>query len=67
MESNDDGSIFVVWGMSIASERAKGRQNRTPDELVMVKTVKLGRLKMCGAVEPLLVGGSKKLVPLVGR
>ena len=40
MESNDDGSIFVGWGMSIASKRAKERQKRTPDELVMHKTVK---------------------------
>ena len=67
MESNDDGSIFVVWGMSIASKRAKERPNRTPDELVMVKMVKLGMLKMCGAVVPLWLGGSKKLVPLGGR
>ena len=40
MESNDVGGIFVGWGMSIASKRAKERQNRTPDELVMDKTVK---------------------------
>ena len=38
MESNDCGSIFVVWGMSIASKRAKERQNRSSDELVMDKT-----------------------------
>ena len=67
MESNDDGGIFVLWGMSRASKRAQERQNRTPDELVMVKTVKLGRLKMCGAVVPLWLSGTKKLVPLVGR
>ena len=35
MESNDVGSIFVGWRMSIASKQAKERQNRTPDELVM--------------------------------
>ena len=40
MESNDDGSIFVGRGMSIASQRAKERENRTLDELVMDKTVK---------------------------
>ena len=39
MESNyyDDG-IFLGWGMSIASKRAKERQNRSSDELVMDKT-----------------------------
>ena len=48
MEFNGDGGIFVGWGMSIASKRAKERQNRTPDELVMDKTVKRGRLKPQG-------------------
>ena len=48
MDSNGDGSIFVGWGMSIASKRAKERQKRTPDELVMHKTVKRGRLKSQG-------------------
>ena len=38
MESNDVGGIFVGWGMSIASKRAKERQNRSSDELVMDKT-----------------------------
>ena len=38
MESNDDGSIFVGRGMSRASKRAKERQNRSLDELVMDKT-----------------------------
>ena len=38
MESNDVGGIFVGWGMSRASKRAKERQNRTPDELVMAET-----------------------------
>ena len=36
------------WGMSIASKRAKERQNRTPDELVMDKTVKRENLKSQG-------------------
>ena len=48
MESNGVGSIFVGWGMSIASKRAKERQNRSPDELVMGKTVKRGKLKSQG-------------------
>ena len=38
MESNDVGGIFVGWGMSIASKRAKERQNRSSDELVMAET-----------------------------
>ena len=48
MESNDVGGIFVGWGMSIASKRAKERQKRTLDELVMGKTVKLRTLKLEG-------------------
>ena len=35
--------------MSIATQRAKERENRTPDVKVMVKTVKQGRLKCQGA------------------
>ena len=54
MESNCVGGIFVGWGMSIASKRAKERQNRSPDELVMGKTVKLETLKLGGAVVPLV-------------
>ena len=38
MESNGVGGIFVGWGMSIASKRAKERQKRSSDELVMAKT-----------------------------
>ena len=37
MESNGDGSMFL-WGMSIASKRAKERQNRSSVELVVDKT-----------------------------
>ena len=48
MVSNGVGGIFVGWGMSIASKRAKERQKRTPDELVMVKTVKQKKLKSQG-------------------
>ena len=40
MESNGDGGIFVGWGMSIATQRAKERENQTPDVEVMHKTVK---------------------------
>ena len=60
MESNNVGGIFVVWRMSIASKRAKERQKRTPDELAMGKTVKLGTLKLGGAVLPLV----RAVVPL---
>ena len=45
MESNGDGSIFLGRGMSRPFQRAKERQKRTPDELVMDKTVKWERLK----------------------
>ena len=38
MDPNGVGSIFMGWGMSIASKRAKERQNRSSDELVMDKT-----------------------------
>ena len=38
MESNGVGGIFLGWGMSIASKRAKERQNRSSDELVMAET-----------------------------
>ena len=52
MESNDVGGIFVGWGMSITSKRAKERQKRTPDELVMVKTVKRKKTEIPGAGHP---------------
>ena len=44
MESNSDGTYLDGWGMSIATQRAKERENRTPDVKVMGKTVKHGRL-----------------------
>ena len=47
--------------MSIATQRAKERENRTPDVEVMGKTVKLGTLKLGGAVVPL----GRAVVPLV--
>ena len=47
--------------MSIATQRAKERENWTPDVKVMFKTVKLGRLKPGGAVVPL----GWPVVPLV--
>ena len=40
--------------MSIATQRAKERENRTPDVKVMVKTVNQPRLNLGGAVVPLL-------------
>ena len=40
--------FFVGWGMSIDSKRAKERQKRTQNELVMVKTVKREKLKSQG-------------------
>src|SRR6187399_1429230 len=52
MESNDDGGIFVLWGMSRASKRAQERQNRSSYELVMDKTVKHGWLKFPGVGHP---------------
>ena len=38
MESKDVGGIFVGRRMSRASKRAKERQNRSSDELVMAET-----------------------------
>ena len=38
MEPNDAGGIFVGRGMTGASKRAKERQKRSSDELVMAKT-----------------------------
>ena len=63
MESNDDGSIFVGRGMSRAFQRAKERENRTPDVKVMVKTINQPRLKLGGAVVPL----AGAVVPLLER
>ena len=42
-------------GVSIATQRAKERENRTPDVKVMVKTINQPRLKLGGAVVPLEV------------
>ena len=53
MESNGDGTYLDGWGMTIATQQAKERENRTPDVKVMDKTVKLGMLKLGGAVVPL--------------
>ena len=44
MESNGVGAYLGGWGMSIATHRAKERENRTPDMEVMGKTVKHARL-----------------------
>jgi hypothetical protein len=62
MKSNEGGGIFMGWWMSIASKRAKERQNPSPNELVMVKTVNQPRLNLGGAVVPLEVA----VVPLGG-
>ena len=53
MVSKDVVAYLGGWGMSIASQRAKERENRTPDVEVMVKMVKLGKLKLAWAVVPL--------------
>ena len=47
-------------GMSIASQRAKERENRTPDVEVTLKMVKLRMLKLAWAVVPL----GRAVVPL---
>ena len=47
MESNEDVCIFLVWGMSRASKRAKERPNRSSYELVMDKT-KISRIQKLG-------------------
>ena len=49
--------------MSIATQRAKERENQTPDVKVMVKTVNQPRLKLGGAVVPL----GWAVVPLLKR
>ena len=54
MESNGVETYVYGWGMSLATQRAKERENQTPDVKVMVETVKLGTLKLGGAVVPLV-------------
>ena len=39
MESNDVGTYLDGWGMSIATQRAKERENRTPGVKVMAEMV----------------------------
>ena len=46
MDANGVGSIFVGRGESIDSKRAKERQNRSSDELVMDKTKMSRSLKL---------------------
>ena len=48
MESNGDETYLDGWGLSIATQRAKERENRTSDVKVMGKTVKHGRLMLQG-------------------
>ena len=38
MQSNDDGTYLDGWRVSIATQRAKERQNLTPDVEDMTKT-----------------------------
>jgi hypothetical protein len=40
MESNGVGTYLDGWWMSIATQRAKERENRTPDVKVMTEMVK---------------------------
>ena len=61
MVTIDVGTYLGGWGMSIASQRAKERENRIPDAEVMMKMVKLGMLKLAWAVVPL----GRAVVPLV--
>ena len=48
MESNGDRAYLGGWGMSISTQRAKERENRTPDVEVMAETVKHSRLSWGG-------------------
>jgi hypothetical protein len=52
MESNGVGTYLDGWGMSIAIQRAKERQNRTPDVKVMAQKVKHCWLKFPGVGHP---------------
>ena len=61
MESNGGKTKMGTSGTSLAFQRAKERENRTPDVKVMGKTVKLGTLKLGGVVVPL----GRAVVPLV--
>ena len=49
MESNDFVTYLDGWGMSIATQRAKERQKRTPGTKVMAENVKCTRRKLGGA------------------
>ena len=49
MESNDVGTYLYGWGMSIATQQAKERQNRTPGAKVMAETGFVGGLFLGGA------------------
>ena len=63
MESNGVETYVYGWRMSIATQRAKERENRTPDVKVMVKIVNQPWLKLVGAVVPL----GWAVVPLLAR
>ena len=49
MDSNYVGPYLDGWGMSIATQRAKERQNRTSGVKVMAETVFVGGLILGGA------------------
>ena len=49
MESNGVGTYLDGWGMAIATQQAKERQNRTLGAKVMAETVLVGELKLGGA------------------
>ena len=49
MESNDVGTYLDGWGLSVATQRAKERENRTPGAKVMAENVKCTRLILGGA------------------
>ena len=49
MGSNGVGTYLDGWGMSIATQRANERQNRTPGTKVMAEPVLVDELKLGGA------------------
>ena len=67
MDLNVFGAYLHGWGMSIATQRAKKCQNRTPGVKVMAEMVKLGTLKLGGAEVPLGMGGSTARVGIFRR
>ena len=58
MESNGVETYLDGWGVSIATQRAKERENRTPDVKVIGKTVKQPKLISTGVGRPEMDGCS---------